>query len=396
MSDTPDAAGRSFTRRLFLQASTSALTVTALSGLLAACQAPAPPTSATSAPAPAATNASAPGATAAPAQAATAAPAVASSGGGAPLGPKRKVILVPQDAGDWNAPARVGARDFCALAGWEFQHLGNPVYSVENHVEQVNNAIAAKPDIIITELENVGLVPVFQKAQAAGITMVIFDQGIDTEAAKLGVAVVNQDEFAAGVINGTQAATVAHKTLNKTEGIFGIGNGNPGATSIDKRQNGTKQGIEDYNKANGTNFTTDLFPDDEFFDANSSIQKWGAKLDQYGDKLIGMIGVGNPTPMVKALQAHGIDKGKVVVGSTDANPDILNLIDQGWVSWGIDQQFPAMGFLATTAGWLQLELGFPQKTIRVGGELVTKDNLAAVKARTDKWVAQAKQYGDLK
>src|SRR5437870_614178 len=84
---------------------------------------------------------------------------------------------------------------------------------------------------------------------AAAITMVIFDQGIEPEAAKLGVAIVNQDEFAAGIINGTQAATVANKTLGKKEGVIGIGNGNPGSTSIDKRQNGSKQGIEDYNKA---------------------------------------------------------------------------------------------------------------------------------------------------
>jgi simple sugar transport system substrate-binding protein len=314
----------------------------------------------------------------------------------AAAGPKRKVILIPQDAGDWNAPARVGSRDFCALAGWDFQHTGNPVYSVENHVEQVNNAIAAKPDVIITSLESVGLVPAFQKAQAAGIAMAIFDQGIDAEAAKLGVPVVNQDEFVAGTINGNQAALVAHKTLGKTKGIFGIGNGNPGSTSIDKRQNGSEQGIMDYNKANGTGFTVDKFADDEFFDPNSSIQKWSAKLDQYGDDLIGMVGVGNPSPLVKAAQGHGIEKGKIVIGTTDAAPDILNFIEQGWVYWGIDQQFPAMGFYATAAAWLMLERGYPTKTIRTGGDLVTKANVATVKARTDKWVALAKQSGDLK
>jgi ABC-type sugar transport system substrate-binding protein len=322
--------------------------------------------------------------------------AMAGSASAAPIGPKRKVILIPQDAGDWNAPARVGSRDFCAMAGWEFQHTGNPVYSVENHVEQVNNAIAAKPDLIITSLESVGLVPAFQKAQASGITMVIFDQGIDAEAAKLGVPVVNQDEFASGVINGTQAAFVAHKTLGKTKGIFGIGNGNPGSTSIDKRQNGSEQGILDYNKANGTNFTVDKFADDEFFDPNASIQKWSAKLDQYGDDLIGMVAVGGPGPLVKAAQGHGIEKGKIVIGTHDARPDVLDLIEQGWVYWGIDQQFPSMGFYATAAAWLLLERGYPTKTIRTGGDLVTKDNLAAVKARTDKWVALAKQYGDMK
>ncbi len=55
-----------------------------------------------------------------------------------------------------------------------------------------------------------------------------------------------------------------------------------------------------------------------------------------------------------------------------------------------------MGFYATAAAWLMLERGYPTKTIRTGGDLITKDNLAAAKARTDKWVALAKQYGDLK
>jgi ABC-type sugar transport system substrate-binding protein len=357
-----DAIRRVLSRRKFLQSGAATVGATAISSLIAACMSPSPSAVATTAPG---------------------AQPTAGTASGAPIGPPRKVILIPQDAGDWNAPARVGGRDFSAMAGWEFTHQGNPVYSVENHVEQVNNAIAAKPDVIITALESVGLVPAFERALAAGITMVIFDQGIDEEAARLGVPVINQDELAAGIINGTQAATVAHKTLGKTEGVFGIGNGNPGSTSIDKRQNGSEMGILEYNKANGTNFTTDKFADDEFFDPNASIQKWSAKLDQYGDQLIGMIGVGNPSPLVKAAEGHGIEKGQIVIGSTDASPEILNLVENGSIYWGIDQQFPAMGFYAAAAAWLMLERGFPTKTIRTGGDLVTKDNVAKVRsART--------------
>src|SRR5712692_1212152 len=67
------------------------------------------------------------------------------------FGPKKKLVFVPQAAGDWNIPIRAGQRDFCAMVGWDYQFLGNPVYSVENHAEQVNNAIAAKADVIVTE-----------------------------------------------------------------------------------------------------------------------------------------------------------------------------------------------------------------------------------------------------
>jgi ABC-type sugar transport system substrate-binding protein len=72
---------------------------------------------------------------------------------------KRKLIWVPQALGDWDTAFQVGAKDFCELVGWDYQRTGNPVYSVENHVEQVNNAIAAKADVILTEIESPGLVP---------------------------------------------------------------------------------------------------------------------------------------------------------------------------------------------------------------------------------------------
>src|SRR5438067_8292558 len=160
-------------------------------------------------------------------------PALAQAG---QWGPKRKAIWVPQATGDWNVPMRAGHRDFCAMVGWDYQHTGNPVYSVENHVEQVNNALAAHPDVIITELESVGLVPVFQTGLQQGVTMVITDQGIEDEAKKLGLNIINQDEFAAGVINGTQAAMWAQQLSGRKDGMIVFGNGNPGATSIDKRQ----------------------------------------------------------------------------------------------------------------------------------------------------------------
>ena len=56
-------------------------------------------------------------------------------------GPPRKLIWVPHALGDWDTALQVGCKDFCDMAGWEYQRIGNPNYSVENHVEQVNNAI---------------------------------------------------------------------------------------------------------------------------------------------------------------------------------------------------------------------------------------------------------------
>ena len=86
-------------------------------------------------------------------------------------GSKRKIIWVPQALGDWDTAFQVGVKDFAELVGWDYQRIGNPNYSVENHVEQVNNAIAAKADVILTELESAGLVPAFQRGISQGVTI---------------------------------------------------------------------------------------------------------------------------------------------------------------------------------------------------------------------------------
>jgi ribose transport system substrate-binding protein len=310
-------------------------------------------------------------------------------------GPSRKVIWVPQATGDWNVPMRVGHRDFCAMVGWEYQHIGDPIYSVERHVAQVDNAIAAGADVIITELESVGLVPAFERAIEAGIMMLITDQGIDEEAARLGLNIINQDEYLNGVVNGTQAATFAQQLTGKTEGMIVLGNGNPGATSIDRRQNGSGQGIADYNAANGTNFTFEAYADGEFADEAQCIQNWTAKMDLYGEDLVAIVGTGNVIPLAKALQERGYTPGQIACGSTDAPPGHQQLIEEGWVQWGIDNHFYPMGFLSVATAWYQLERYYPYPTIKVGVDLILAEDLPRIRQATDIWVAKATEYGDI-
>lgn len=308
-------------------------------------------------------------------------------------GPARKLVWVPQALGDWDTAMQVGFRDFCEMVGWSYQRIGNPNYSVENHVEQVNNAIASGADVIVTELESEGLVGSFQSGLDAGIAMIINDQGIEAEAKALGLGIINQDEFNAGIINGTAAARFAQKLTGKKGGVIVLGNGNPGSTSIDKRQNGSKQGIEAYNKENGTSFTFEAFPDNSFGEMTQSVQKWTAKIDEKGSSLVGAIGTGNPLPIVQAMKERKFKPGQIACGSTDIPPAHQQAIADGWVQWGIDQQFYLMGFLSAATAWVQLERKYPYPSIRTGGELVTADNLKMIGQRTDIWVAQAKAYG---
>lgn len=310
------------------------------------------------------------------------------------FGPKRKAIWVPQATGDWNVPIRAGQRDFCAMVGWDYQHIGNPVYSVENHVEQVNNAISAGADVIVTELESVGLVPVFQKARDSGIQMICIDQGVLDELAKLKLGVIGEDGFVSGYANGTQGATFAQKLTGKSDGVIVFGNGNPGAQLIDARQNGGQQAVADYNQAHGTTYKYAFFADSSFDDEATSIQKYTAQMDQYGDSLVALITGGNVIPIVKAMQERGLHPGQIAAGSVDLPPAHQQAMQDGWVQWGTDQQQYLMGLYSLASAFAAFD-GYSYPTIRTGEAPLLIEDLPRIKKRTDIWLAKAKAYGDI-
>jgi len=307
-------------------------------------------------------------------------------------GPKRKLIWVPQALGDWDTALQVGAKDFCEMAGWDYQRIGNPNYSVENHVEQVNNAIAAKPDIILTQLESPGLVPAFERGIAQGITMVIINQGREDDAKKLGLGIIGQNEYVAGVVNGYEAATFAEKLTGKKTGVIVLGNGNPGAIAIDQRQAGAEQGVKKYNAEKGTTFTFEAFPDGEFAELTESIQKWAAKINEKGSDLVAAIATGNPTPIYQAMQELGMKPGSIAVGSHDIPPAHQKAIAEGWVQWRIDQQMVYQGFFGAAAGYGARDTLHPYPSIQTGGELILEKDLKMIADRSNIWLAKAKAY----
>ena len=307
---------------------------------------------------------------------------------------RRKLIWIPQAAGDWELPIRVGQLEFCRLVGWDYQHIGNPVYSVQNHLDQLNDAISAHPDVIVTELESRGMVSGFQRAIDSGIHMVIIDQGISEEAAKLGLAVITQDPLAIGTLNGVQAATWAEKISGKKEGVILIGNGNPGSALIDAVQSATQAGVTAYNNDHGTSFSTETFADSAFDDIAMSMSKYGAHIEQKGDALVALVGLGGASSIAiwKTLRENDIPPGKqLAAGSPDIFPDQQTGIEQGYLQWGIDQDFLIMGFLSAACAWLQVEHRYPYWSMRAPGEVILKKDIARVRSRTEVWIQRAKE-----
>jgi ABC-type sugar transport system substrate-binding protein len=313
---------------------------------------------------------------------------------GNPGGRRRKLIWIPQAAGDWEVPIRVGQMEFCRMVGWDYQHIGNPIYSVQNHLDQLNDAISARPDVIVTELESRGMVSGFKRALDAGITIVIIDQAVAEEAAKLGLGVISQDPQSMGKMNGTQAATWAEKISGKKSGVILIGNGNPGSALIDALQSATLEGIAAYNQGHGTGFTTETFADSAFDDIATSMSKYSAHIDEKGESLVALAGLGGASAIAiwKTLKERGVLPGKqIAAGSPDIFPDQQTGIEEGYLQWGVDQDFLVMGFMSAASAWLQIEAGYPYWSMHTPGEVVRKDDIDHVRLRTTAWLARAKE-----
>jgi ABC-type sugar transport system substrate-binding protein len=307
---------------------------------------------------------------------------------------RRKLVWIPQAAGDWEVPIRVGQMEFCRMVGWDYQHIGNPVYSVQNHLDQLNDAISARPDVIVTELESRGMVSGFKRALDAGITTVIIDQAVTEEAEKLGLGVISQDPRSMGRLNGTQAATWAEKISGKKSGMILIGNGNPGSALIDALQSATEEGIASYNQEHSTAFTTEVFADSAFDDIATSMSKYGAHIDEKGDSLVALIGLGGASAIAiwKTLKERAIPPGKqIAAGSPDIFPDQQTGIEGGYLQWGVDQDFLVMGFLSAASAWLQIEAGYPYWSMHTPGEVVLRDDIDHVRSRTTAWLTKAKE-----
>jgi ABC-type sugar transport system substrate-binding protein len=234
----------------------------------------------------------------------------------------------------------------------------------------------------------------FRRAIDAGIHIIVIDQALNEEAAKLELGVITQDPFAIGTLNGLQAATWACKISGRRDGIILIGNGNPGSALIDAVQNATQQAVAAYNGNHGTSFVTETFADSAFDDIVASMSKYSAHIEQKGDSLVALVGLGGASSIAiwKTLRENDIAPGKqLAAGSPDAFPDQLTGIEQGYLQWGIDQGFLTMGFLSAACAWLQVEHGYGHWNIQSPGEVVLNKDIERVRLRTENWIQRAKE-----
>ena len=85
--------------------------------------------------------------------------------------------------------------------------------------------------------------------------------------------------------------------------------------------------------------------------------------------------------------------GQIAAGSVDLPPAQQQLMQDGWVQWGTDQQQYLMRRFSLASAFAFDGYSYP--TIRTGEAPLLIEDLPRIKKRTDVWLAKATAYGDI-
>src|SRR5689334_2767314 len=287
-----------------------------------------------------------------------------SSGGGggqAVTGGKSLTIamITREQAGDtfWDK-IRAGAQDAAKAHGIDLKYSNN-----ENGPENatlVQNAIDSKVDGIALTLSNAAqVIPESQKAVAAGIPVVAFNQGLDQYKEAEAKMYFGSDEDLAGQTVG-QRLTQEHgggKTLCVIQA--------QGSVALETRCAGVKK----------------TYPNTENLQVNGadlpSVQQTiQSKLAQ-DPSITNIVTLGAPIALA-ALQAEQSANNKATIATFDLNQDAAKAIKDGTIAFSVDQQPYVQGYMAVTALWLNLTNGNDLgggKAVLTGPSFVDKTNI---------------------
>jgi ribose transport system substrate-binding protein len=288
----------------------------------------------------------------------------------------KKVIFVTHDDNPFFVPVRFGLEEFGTMAGWETQWVGPPKQDEQAALQYQLDAISANPVAVGFTRTNTSMFDdAIRQAQEAGIFVILFNTA--SEGYKdLGVAYVGQEFIPAGIQSGLQAGKYAQEITGKTEGTIILGTIAPGHSALDARMEGARQGIAQYNEANGTNYVTEDLTTST--DPAEAIAKLDAKYAEAGDTIVAFA----HADFVHWHTATWIEQnslqGKFANGGFDLVPGVTDAIKAGNAQWSIGQNPYAQGWVTASLIHMQVEHGYPPFSYDTGAEIVDASNIDAV------------------
>jgi simple sugar transport system substrate-binding protein len=261
--------------------------------------------------------------------------AASSSNGKYPNHPKWKFVFVNHvTTNPFFVPTQYGAADAGTMINCTYSWTGSEKADVGEMLNAFNAAISAKADgIAVAVVDAKAFEAPIKRALSKGIPVVSYNADGARAGAKARMAYIGQALYESGFAMGQRIATLVPK------GDVALFIATPGALNIQPRIDGALAAIKQSGKPiNAKAIATD-----------ADLSKELTAIDSYylGHKsLKGMFAVdaGDTQGVGQIIQKHSL-KGKVIGGGYDLLPGTLKLIDQGFLSFTIDQQPYLQGFV---------------------------------------------------
>jgi len=261
------------------------------------------------------------------------------------------------------AETDVGAKVDYVFSGW----------SSEKMVQQLREAIAAKPDGIamMGHPGNAAIMPLAEQAAAAGIKMMYQNVPVDDVVAKFGGGYVGAQQNPQGRALGEEAV----RRFGLKAGDVAIVLSDWSQEERSQRELGTIQAFE----AAGMKVVKLQSPPELGTDPNSGIPVITAAITANPDvKLIAYPG-GQPLGNASTyMQAAGKKAGDIINIGFDTSPQIVEAFKGGWVHLTSDQQPFLQGYVPILSLCQQVVYGLGAMNTDTGAGFVTPENYEAV------------------
>lgn len=288
----------------------------------------------------------------------------------------KTVVMVMHDSNPFFVPVKRGFEAFAAGMGWNASYQAPPKQDTPAVVTLQQNALQRKPDaVIFSRIDSKSFDDNIKRAQDEGIKIVLSNVASDGYE-KLGAAFVGQDFIPAGMINGQQAGKYARQITGRSDGLIVLGNFAPGNSAIEQRIEGTRRGIDAYNRANGTNFRSETLVTSS--DQSEAIGRISAKYAKDGKDIVGFAMGGIDHQFAAQFASDKQLTGKFAIGGFDLLQPILEDIRDGKIQWTLGQNPWAQGWVAASLVAMEVDPGYPARDYDTGAEVVDKSNVATV------------------
>ncbi|MER8864361.1 sugar ABC transporter substrate-binding protein [Mesorhizobium sp. M0751] len=256
--------------------------------------------------------------------------------------------------------------------------------SIEQQSANMQAALAAKPDALITSIvDNNAFDQIIADARAAGVT-VIASNVDDTEGAAGNArqAFIGQGFIPAGYELGKKMSEFFPKE-GKIRALVGVSA--PGQNWSEQRAAGVMKFLEEYKAANaGREVVIERL--DTGTDGAVVADRVGAYLSAHPDTTVYFDTGLWHAYVAQVLIDRGIEPGKVLMGGFDIVSEVLQQMEAGYIQVQVDQQPYMQGFMPVMEAYLSKNVGLLPADIDTGKGIIVKEDVPKLKELAAKGV----------